>query len=37
MLKRRINTVEIYPPTNVPGAALLALSSTDSAEQRLPD
>ncbi len=36
VLKRRINTVVIYPPTNVPGATLLALSSTDPAEQRLP-
>lgn len=35
-LKRRINTVVIYPPANVPGATLLALSSTEPAEQRLP-
>ncbi len=35
-LKRRINTVVIYPPANVPGATLLALSSIDPAEQRLP-
>lgn len=35
-LKRRINTVVIYPPANVSGATLLALSSTDPAEQRLP-
>lgn len=35
-LKRQINTVVIYPPANVSGATLLALSSTDPAEQRLP-
>jgi len=35
-LKRRINTVVIYPPANVSGAALLAASSLDPAEQRLP-
>ena len=35
-LKRRINTVVIYPPANVTGATLLALSSIDPAEQRLP-
>ena len=35
-LKRRINRVVIYPPANAPGATLLALSSIDPAEQRLP-
>jgi NADH:ubiquinone reductase (H+-translocating) len=35
-LKRRINTVVIYPPANVSGAELLAASSLDPAEQRLP-
>lgn len=35
-LKRRINRVVIYPPPNATGAELLALSSTDPAEQGRP-
>jgi NADH:ubiquinone reductase (H+-translocating) len=35
-LKRQINTVVIYPPAKATGAQLLALSSTDPAEQSLP-
>lgn len=34
-LKRRINTVVIYPPHDAPAATLLALSSVDPAQQKL--
>jgi NADH dehydrogenase len=35
-LKHRINTVVIYPPTDVSGATLLELSSVDPSKQKLP-
>jgi NADH dehydrogenase len=35
-VKRRINTVVIYPPHDAAGTSLLGLSSVDPAEQKLP-